>query len=75
MTKCVQEFNIKFYLTFLDAVLDTNYRTIKIEIENNTLPSSLNIELDGEIKNFRLKPFQRQSAKGNFLENVYIWCH
>lgn len=70
--KCVQEFEIKFYFNYLDAVLDEKYLKKLVEVENNTLPSSITIEIDGNIKNFRLKPFKRESKNANFIENVYI---
>lgn len=70
--KSVQEFEIKFYFNYLDAVLDEKFITKTLEIENNTLPSSLTIEIDGNIKNFRLKPFKRQNNGDSFIENVYI---
>ena len=74
MTKCVQEFELKFYDTYLDALLDEKYIKKTIEVENNTLPSSLTIEIEGKVKKFRLKPFQRVSGQARYLENVYIWC-
>lgn len=70
--KCVQEFELKFYFTYLDAVLDEKYLKRTIEVENNTLPNSISIEIDGNIKNFRLKPFKRAYKNANFIENAYI---
>jgi hypothetical protein len=70
--KCVQEFELKFYPTYLDALLNEKYVCIVLEIENNTLPSSISIEIDGEMKNYRLKSFKRQTQTSNYLENVYI---
>jgi hypothetical protein len=70
--KSVQEFEIKFFRTYLNALLCENYVLKIIEVENNTLPNSITIEIDGVLKDFRLKPFQRQNERGNFIENVYI---
>jgi hypothetical protein len=70
--KCVQEFELKFYNTYLDALMDEKYLLKIIEVENNTLPSSITIEINGNLENFRLKPFKRQNERGTFLENVYL---
>jgi hypothetical protein len=71
MSKCVQEFELKFYEAYIDALLDEDYELVKVEIENNHLPQSITLENDGNIKNYRLIPFKR-SAKGSSLENVYV---
>jgi cell fate regulator YaaT (PSP1 superfamily) len=70
--KCVQEFELKFYNTYLDALLDEKYFIKTLEIENNTLPNTVSIEIDGKIKKYRLKPFKRQTSGSNYLENVFV---
>lgn len=70
--KCVKEVQIKYFKSFPDAQLGENYLLKTIEVENNTFPNSLSIEIDGILKDFRLKSFQRQNDQGNFIENVYI---
>lgn len=71
MTKCVQEFQLKFYEAYIDALLNQNFEIKTIEIENNHLPQSISLENDGKIKIYRLIPFKR-SDKGSSLENVYV---
>ena len=71
MSKCVQEFKLKFYEAYIDALLDEDFQLVTIEIENNHLPQSITLENDGKIKNYRLIPFKR-SDKGSSLENVYV---
>ena len=74
--KCVQEFDMKFYETYLDALMDKAYVLKTLEIEQNTLPNSVTIEIDGISKIYRLKPFKRPSKEGNvfYIENAYILC-
>lgn len=74
--KCVQEFDMKFYETYLDALMDKDFMLKTLEIEQNTLPNSVTIEIDGISKIYRLKPFKRPSKEGNFfyIENAYILC-
>lgn len=72
MTKCVQEFELKFYDTYLSALLDEHYFYHKLEIENNTLPNTVTIEYQNKSLIYRLKPFKRETSQGTFLENVYI---
>lgn len=70
--KCVQEFEIKFYDSYINALLQDKGRAVKIEIENNHLPQSISIENDGISQNYRMIPFKRQGDSGMYLENVYV---
>ena len=70
--KAVQEVEFKLFMTYLNALLCENYVPKIIEIENFTPPQTVTIEIEGVLKDFRLKSFQRRGEKGNFIENVYI---
>lgn len=72
MTKGVREVDLMFYDKYIDALMDQNGIKRVIEIENNQCPSTITIEEDGKIKNYRIKNFQRNNDRGTFLDLVYI---
>lgn len=75
MTKGVQEFEIKFFQAYVDALLNQNFIIRTIEVENNHLPQTITIDNEGESKNYRMIPFKRSNDRGNYLENVYVYIH
>lgn len=67
MSKTVREVEVKFYNTYLDALLDSNGSTEIIELEDEVYLEALKSKIfSGE---FRLKSFHRQ---GNYIEKVYL---
>lgn len=72
MNKAVREVEFKFFSKYIDAIMDENYYLKILEIENNQLPEAVSVEINSNLKNFRLKHFQRQNERGSFLEQVYI---
>jgi hypothetical protein len=65
--KTVREEVFKFYVTYLDALMDQNYSLELVEIEDNVYQPQIQSQiLKG---NFRLKSFLRDDS---FIEKVYI---
>lgn len=72
MSKAVSEKEVKFYPTYLDALMNENYELMTLEYESLIPPTSISIEIKGVMKDFRLKSFKRQKGNDSFIENAYI---
>ena len=67
MSKSVREIEIKFYLCYLDALLDKNYSLEYLDIEDNVIPERNKSKVfSGD---FRLKSFPRND---NTIEKLYL---
>jgi len=67
MSKSVREVEVKFFLCYLDAIMDANYILETVDIEDNGYPESLECkQLSG---NFRIKSMRRS---GSFNEQIYL---
>lgn len=67
MSKTVREEQFKFYLSFLDALMDENYFLETVEVEDNVIPESLECKnLSGK---YRLKSLLRNDKT---IEKIFI---
>lgn len=67
MSKTVREIEVKFYLCFLDALMDNNPSVEKIDIEDEVMPEQISSKVFSGT--FRLKSMHR---KDTTIEKVYI---
>lgn len=67
--KTVVEIEFKFYLCFLDAILDQNYFIHSLDVEDNSIPEIISLERNNLSETFRLKPLPRS---GNVIEKIFI---
>lgn len=69
MSKSVREEELKFYLCFLDGILDQNSVLHSVDVEDNVYPEILQVGCEKLSGTFRLKSFLRS---GNFIEKTYL---